>query len=252
MRQVSGEDCEITGGSRTDSGAHALGAVAHFDSPVPIEPASWKRALNDVLPADVGIREVSQVEDRFHARFSALDRWYRYRIAVEPRNPLTTRYVHDYGREIDLGKMEQAAEILIGKHDFLAFSQDLPPHQNARREIYQLVVQPAPGEIWIDITATAFARGMMRRISGALLEIGRGFREVSEIPLLLDPEHRDALKPPVVLPAKGLHLMRVRHGNRRIDESGQQDDFEDGEPDSQEPTNREENEQNLYSQTEHD
>lgn len=85
VRRVSGEDTEIVGASRTDSGAHAKGQVCHFDTATPIEPARWTQALNRILPPDVAVCRAAYVSPRFHARFCAGDRRYRYRIATGDR-----------------------------------------------------------------------------------------------------------------------------------------------------------------------
>jgi tRNA pseudouridine38-40 synthase len=219
VRQVSGEEVEIVGASRTDGGAHARGQVCHFDASVGIDPAKWPRILNRVLPADVAVAQSKLVPDSFHSRFSAQDRWYRYRIATAGRDPLKTRYVHDYGRPLDLEAMCQAARALVGEHDFLAFTEELDPAvENTCRVLYRVDVRElkAAQEIQIDVTGTAFLRGMMRRMAGALLEVGRGFRPAEHVALLLT-EERDRLQWPVVLPAKGLTLMRVRYGRHPRD-----------------------------------
>ncbi|KXK13762.1 MAG: pseudouridylate synthase I [Armatimonadetes bacterium OLB18] len=102
VRRVSGEDTEIVGASRTDSGAHAKGQVCHFDTATPIEPARWTQALNRILPPDVAVCRAAYVSPRFHARFCASDRRYRYRIATGDRDPFADRYAHWLGRTLDL------------------------------------------------------------------------------------------------------------------------------------------------------
>src|SRR5476651_156283 len=101
VRQVSGEEIEIVGASRTDSGAHAKGQVCHFDSEVNMEPIKWARVLNKVLAPDLGVVSSKQVSGEFHSRFSAQDRFYRYRILTGVRDPIRSRFVHENGRELD-------------------------------------------------------------------------------------------------------------------------------------------------------
>jgi tRNA pseudouridine38-40 synthase len=114
--------------------------------------------------------------------------------------------------------MQRAAELLRGDHDFRAFTEELEPHiRNTRRELFKVKVRAVRDEVWVDVVGTAFLRGMMRRMSGALLEVGRGRRPIEEVSRLLDPEERDSIQWPVVLPAQGLCLMRVRYGRHPRD-----------------------------------
>jgi len=217
VRRISGEEIEIVGASRTDSGAHAIGQVCHFDSDVNMEPLKWARVLNKVLAPDLGVVSSKQVSEEFHSRFSAQDRFYRYRILTGVRDPIRSRFVHEYGRELDIPKMQQAALALQGDHDFKAFTEELDPGvENTRRILFSLKVKPFRDEVWVDVVGTAFLRGMMRRMAGALLEVGRGYRPVEEVGRLLS-EERNNLQWPVVLPARGLCLMRVRYGRHPKD-----------------------------------
>ena len=148
----------------------------------------------------------------------ARDRWYRYRIGTGPRDPFRSRFVHTHGRALDVAAMRSAAESLLGRHDFLAFTEELEPTvKNTVRELYSLKVGQRRDEVWVDVVGTAFLRGMMRRMAGALLEVGRGSRPVEEVSKLLAKEGQETLRWPVVLPAGGLCLMRVRYGRRPVD-----------------------------------
>ncbi|RIK01094.1 MAG: tRNA pseudouridine(38-40) synthase TruA [Armatimonadetes bacterium] len=208
VRRVSGEDTEIVGASRTDSGAHAKGQVCHFDTATPIEPARWTQALNRILPPDVAVCRAAYVSPRFHARFCASDRRYRYRIATGDRDPFADRYAHWLGRTLDLLAMRTAAGELVGEHDFRSFTAELDPAiRNCVRELRSVEVSQVGDEVRIDVVGTAFLRGMMRRIAGLLLEVGRGKRGAEDARLLLRGEGHL----PPVLPAKGLTLMRVRY-----------------------------------------
>lgn len=218
VRQVSGEEIEIAGASRTDSGAHARGQVCHFDTDRPIPPDKWTLALNRVLPLDLTVRRSTWVPDDFHSRFSARDRWYRYRIHAGPRDPERARYVHEEPRSVDVAMMAKAGCLLVGTHDFRAFTEELDPAvHNTVRTLRSVAVTRVHDEVRIDIVGTAFLRGMMRRMAGALLEVGLGRRDADTIPRLLDPSRRNDLTWPVVLPARGLTLMRVTYGRHPRD-----------------------------------
>lgn len=217
IRQVSGEDCEVVGASRTDGGAHACGQVCHFDTNVPIEPRKWPRVLNKVLPADLSVLRADAVPAAFHSRFYAKDRWYRYRIMTGARDPMRSRYAWFFGRGLDVAAMQEAASRLVGEHDFLAFSQMLEPGQNSVRTVFSVDVRQVHDEVRVDVVGTAFVRGMMRRIAGALVETGKGKRTSASIDGLLAQRDRGAVKWPLLLPAHGLTLMRVRYGRSLTD-----------------------------------
>jgi len=213
VRLISGEEIEIIGASRTDSGAHAKGQVCHFDTKSPMPVSKWVPVLNKRLPPDLSAVRATQVDETFNSRFSARDRYYRYRILIGDRDPHRTRFAHHYGRPLDIAAMQAGAEALVGEHDFRAYTEELEPHVlNTRRELFSFQVRQVRDEVWVDVIGTAFLRGMMRRMAGALLEVGRGHRNVAEVSRLLDPEERNRLQWPVVLPANGLCLMRVRYG----------------------------------------
>lgn len=221
IERVVGHEIELTGASRTDSGAHARGQVCHFDTEVPIETSKWPTVTNRVLPGDVAVVHAKHVGDDFHARFCAEDRSYEYRIRLsERRDPFAGRYAHEYGKPLDISRMREAAQFLVGEHNFRAFTEELDPSvENTVRKLRKVEVILAEEdpyfhgpEIWIQIVGTAFLRGMMRRISGCLLEVGAGKRPVQDVSRLLESKG-EGMHLPVVLPAKGLTLMRIRYGN---------------------------------------
>ena len=212
LSEAADEGIDVVGASRTDSGAHAKGQVCHFDTTRPIRPEKWVRAANDLLPPDVAVVTAQVVPQDFHSRFWAVDRWYRYKIRCGPRDPFADRTAHGYGRELDLESMQLSAAFLVGSHDFFAFTQLLPPEANAVRELFSVRVSRVRDEVRVDIVGTAFARGMMRRIAGGLFEVGRGARSQESFAALLADGRGARLHRPVVLPAKGLTLMRIRYG----------------------------------------
>ena len=225
VRQVSGEDCEIVGASRTDSGAHARGQVCHFDTEVGIEPERWAQALSRVLPSDAAVVSSKAVPEAFHSRFCAVDRFYRYRIWNAERDPFEERTAQGWRTPLDERAMQVAATVLVGEHDFLAFTEELAPHvKNTVRTLFSVGVKRIGREVRIEVVGTAFLRGMMRRISGGLLEVGRGLREPETIGALLTHDGRSSTPWPEVLPARGLTLMRVRYGRVLRDSRGEMED----------------------------
>lgn len=223
---------ELRGASRTDSGAHALGQFADFEAHIPLPAERWARALNDRLPLDVRVLESKAVPREFHSRFFARSRTYRYRISEEEKaSPLQARFVHAAGRALDETKMAEAAAILIGRHDFLPFGEELREDCNTVREVYACSVVRLGREVRITIRANAFIRGMVRRIAGGLLEVGVGRRSQDGFALLLDKERRAHIPWPVVLPARGLTLLKVNYGRWYRDlrvEQTYEDNYDDG------------------------
>lgn len=228
VRQISGDDCEITGASRTDSGAHARGQVCHFDTTNPMPIQKWPDVVNKWLPQDVAVVAAEEVDPEFHSRFWAKHRWYRYSLWTGPRDPLLGRWSALHGRPLNVDAMQRAAKMLIGENDFLAFSQELLPHQTTIRTIYKAEVRQAENDVQIDITGSAFIRGMMRRIAGCLFDIGRGHRRVEYMSELLMHSDKNSLHWPVVLPAEGLTLMEVNYG-RHPRERARTKDFDNSE-----------------------
>jgi tRNA pseudouridine38-40 synthase len=211
VQESTGELVEFVGASRTDGGAHALGASAHFDTVNPMPAETWRLVLNKVLPEDCRIVRSAKVGDEFHARFSATSRVYRYRFLLNELDPFRRRYAHAYWKELDVESMRRAAQNLIGEHDFRGFTEEIGSDVlNTNRTLDQVEVAAIEDEVHLTIQGTAFLRGMMRRMAGMLFEIGRGHRPVEDCARLLT-EHRDRMQWPVVLPAKGLTLLEVRY-----------------------------------------
>lgn len=210
MRQISGEDCEIIGASRTDSGAHARGQSCHFDCKVNLPTERWARVLNRQLPPDIAVVRAREVPEHFHARFSARWRTYRYRIARD-KDPLALRTAHWEPRELNLARMQQAAAHLVGEHDFRWYSEQCQDVENTVRKLAYLHVTRHADQTWIEIRGNAFVRGMMRRIAGGLLEVGLNRRPARDLAEMLHPRERESHMPPVVLPARGLTLLRVSY-----------------------------------------
>jgi tRNA pseudouridine38-40 synthase len=123
VRRITGEESEILGASRTDSGAHAAGQVAHFDSGIPLPAAKWPRVLNRLLPPDLRVVSAEAVEADFHSRFSTKFRHYRYTIVRDDADPFRGRYAHVYTRKLSVAAMQGAGAKLVGEHDFVAFTE---------------------------------------------------------------------------------------------------------------------------------
>ena len=210
---------ELGGAGRTDAGVHALAQVAHLRlSPRGGRPKQLPRpqelvyALNDRLPADINILAVEEAGDSFHARHDAISRSYLYQISIR-RTAFNKKHVWWIKDRLQLEAMQQAASLLIGRHDFAAFCE-----HDAKRDgqATLVVIDEAAFEqvghmILFHLTASHFLWKMVRRVVGSLAEIGRGKVTVAEFQdLLKNPKAKNSLDPArVTAPPSGLFLERI-------------------------------------------
>ncbi|MEO6796754.1 MAG: tRNA pseudouridine(38-40) synthase TruA [Candidatus Dormibacter sp.] len=186
IQSLTGETPELTAAGRTDAGVHALGQCVNFrlDGAFPI--AQLAMALNSRLPSDVAIRHAELVDDAFNARYSARLRRYAYRIRQSlPRGAYQRQYAWGMQDTLDLDRMQEAGDRLVGRHDFRAFGRSPRPGGHTVREIQDLHVGQQGDWVTIAVAANAFLYGMMRRITGALVDVGRHRRAPGWIDELL-------------------------------------------------------------------
>jgi len=193
---------------RTDSGVHARGQVAAFTAETRHGVATVGKALNANLPEDVSVRAVREVSADFDPRRWARKRWYRYTIANgEARDPLTRRTAWFIGGNLDIPAMQEAAGVLPGRHDFVAFSGPLGPGRTSVRTVFAAGWSSEGCTFLFDIEAEAFLPQMVRRITGELVRVGRHATNVEDFVRLLgqvQPGSTAFLAPP-----HGLCLERV-------------------------------------------
>lgn len=214
---------ELTVAGRTDAGVHAAGQVAHFDVPLEAldtrsiagDPARLVRRLARLMPEDVRIRSASFAPEGFDARFSALERTYRYRVTTHPSGALPTRS-HDtatWPRPVDLEVMQAVADVLVGLHDFAAFCK-YREGATTIRELKEfswrdVSTEQEPELYEATVVADAFCWSMVRSLVGACLVAGEGRREEGFAHTLLKETSRSSRVP--VAPACGLSLMGVEY-----------------------------------------
>jgi len=225
LARIAGEAISIEAAGRTDTGVHASGQVINFHTAAHHAPATWGRALNALLPEDIAIRAVRVAPDDFRARHSALSRRYGYRILCAPtRAPLRERYVWRVPARLDVAAMDAAAKHLLGTHDFGAFGTS-PRDRRATGErghtVRTLCVarcqlgdragdqEGAADEIVCEFTANAFLTGMVRRLVGTLVLVGRGQLAADGLRAILGARAR--AHPGTPAPARGLCLVGVEY-----------------------------------------
>lgn len=193
---------------RTDAGVHASGQVAAMSAETRHQAATVGRALNAHLPPDVAVRAVREVPPGFDPRRWARKRWYRYTIANgETRDPLARRTAWFVEGNLNLPAMQQAADALAGKHDFVACSGPLEPGRTSVRTVFSAGWQRSGDAFLFDIEADAFLPQMVRRLTGELIRVGRGATNVEEFVRLLRQAQPGSLAH--TAPPQGLCLQRV-------------------------------------------
>jgi len=210
LEQIAGRRIEVTAAGRTDAGVHASAQVVHFDAPVNRPLTAWVRGVNAFLPDTVVVQWARAVEPAFHARFSALSRSYRYVLLNHPVRPgLNSGRTGWYHGILDVDAMQQAADCLLGKHDFSSFrGADCQAHSPVRHLQYARVRREGE-QVLFEFTANAFLHHMVRNIVGTLLCIGRGKQPIDWIDSVLAARDRVRAGPTVV--AAGLHLCHVQY-----------------------------------------
>ena len=208
LREVADEPVEVTCAGRTDTGVHASGQVAHFDTGAERSERSWLLGANTNLPDDICVTWVKRVGDDFHARFSASARRYRYRILNRlVRSALHRRRAWWVHQDLDHRRMHDAAQALLGEHDFSAFRAAGCQASNAVREVTSVAVTRDGSWVLLDITANAFLQHMVRNIAGTLVAIGRGDEDVGWAARVL--AGRDRTRAGMAAPPHGLTLVQV-------------------------------------------
>lgn len=207
ISDLLGEEIQVIGASRTDSGVHALGNVAVFDTDSPIPAGKYAYAINARLPEDIRVTKSEEVPKDWHPRKCESRKTYEYRIFLgEILQPVKRLYCHHVYRPLDVEAMQRAASFLMGEHDFKSFCQENVQVESTVRTLYEASVLQSGEELVIRVTGNGFLYNMVRIIVGTLLEVGYGRLAPETIPQILDKKDRSAAGP--TAPAKGLTLVK--------------------------------------------
>ncbi|HEX4950089.1 MAG TPA: tRNA pseudouridine(38-40) synthase TruA [Blastocatellia bacterium] len=209
LTTLEGAHVVVHGAGRTDSGVHAEGQVASFRLQKEWSGAALRKAMNGNLPPDIRVLQAEQVDDEFHARFSAKGKTYRYQIFnAEVMNPLLARYALHYHYVIDFDKLWQDGAALIGTHDFTVFTvADCETNTNVRT-ITGFHIERQAELLQLSFTGEGFLRYQVRTMVEALLQMNRG-KLAMTMPELIEGQQRALIHG--TAPAKGLTLMRVEY-----------------------------------------
>ena len=202
------EPISVIGASRTDSGVHAMGNVAVFDTESRIPGEKFSYALNQRLPEDIRIQASCEVPLDFHPRKVQCSKTYQYRIVNSQfPNPMKRLYAHFVYYGLDVAKMQRAANYFVGEHDFKSFCSIHTQAKETVRTIYSVDITKDMQEVIITIRGNGFLYNMVRIIAGTLIQVGLGMKEPDEIQMILQAKDREIAGP--TAPACGLSLLQI-------------------------------------------
>lgn len=208
LKNIFGIKINVMGAGRTDSGVHAKGQTANFKAPLKYDINELSCALNGHLPKDIRILFIKKVPPEFHARKSARTKVYEYRIFNSPKiNPFVLRYVLHVPSPLQVDRMQEGASFFIREADFTSFSSNR--ELNPIRRVIRSEIRKKGNEIFYIVEANGFLRYMVRTMTGALLQTGKGKIPPKRIEDILIQKRRSKDAP--TAPAKGLCLIKVNY-----------------------------------------
>lgn len=209
IRSLTGKSISLLGSGRTDAGVHARGQVANFHCETLLSPQTLQRGLNALLPADIVILDCHEVPGRFHARYDATSKTYRYTILNRKiPSAIGRQYAWHIQCPLNVDAMREALRHIAGIHDFKSFEGAGSPRSHTTRHVFFAEWTGLPGdELHLFLTANGFLKHMVRNIVGTLVEVGRGRMEADAVRSILAAQDRSLAGS--TAPAHGLCLMHV-------------------------------------------
>ena len=208
LGELQGAPVNVIGAGRTDAGVHARAMTANVVLDTALTPEEIRDYMNRYLPDAIAVREVKPCAPRFHARYNALGKTYRYTVFVGEVKPVfDRRYVTMLPYVPDVERMRQAAAYLTGEHDFAAFCGNPRMKKSAVRTVDTIDIQQRKDRITFTFHGNGFLQNMVRILVGTLLEVGRGFWEPEQVQAILESRDRKQAGP--TAPPEGLCLMKV-------------------------------------------
>lgn len=210
LEKMTEEKIELIGSGRTDAGAHARGQVANFKTESTMSLNDMQGYLNRYLPKDVAVKEIEEVPERFHSRYNAKSKQYSYYVWNDKvRSVFNHHHSYYHPMTLDLEKMKEACEKLVGTHDFLGFSSLRKSKKSTVRTIESISIEENEGLLRITFVGEGFLYNMVRILVGTLLEIGDGTLDISVIDEVFDAKVRKTAG--MTVPAQGLFLDEVTY-----------------------------------------
>ncbi len=210
LSRVANHAVQVTAAGRTDAGVHAAMQVVHFDTNAQRTERGWALGANSNLPPQISVLWARETSDAFHARYSALARSYRYFILNRgPRPAIAAKRVSWVRPALDATRMHEAAQYLVGEHDFTSFRATECQARSPMRRLHEISVVRRGELVVLAVTANAFLHHMVRNIAGVLIAIGAGEQPIEWIAEVLAA--RDRKRGGVTAPGSGLFLWGVRY-----------------------------------------
>lgn len=208
IKEITGEEIELTASGRTDSGVHSLGQIANFKTNSKIEIEKIPYAINSKLKKSIVIKNAEEVEENFHARYNCKGKKYKYVINNSSQGTAIYRGLECHiPQKLDVAKMQEAIKHFEGEHDFKGFRASGTSSKSSVRTIYKAEVKQDGERIIIELTGNGFMYNMVRIISGTIVDVGLGKIKPNEIPEIIKSKDRN--KAGKTLPAHGLYLVEV-------------------------------------------
>lgn len=210
LSQMCNQKVEVQGSGRTDAGVHAKGQVMNAHLETTKSPDEILIYMNQYLPEDIGVVSVQEVPDRFHSRLLAKEKTYSYCV-INSSIPhvFDRRYAYTIPEKLNILSMKQAAEELLGTHDFAAFTSQKRSKKSTVRTIRDIQIEKSGDILTFTFTGDGFLYHMIRILVGTLLEVGLGKRDPYEMKLILASKDRE--KAGMLVPAMGLTLLSVKY-----------------------------------------
>ncbi len=210
IESICNHPVEVIGSGRTDAGVHAKGQTANFHMEGSFDEGELLAMINRYLPGDIAVTSLSLVDDRFHSRYNAKSKTYVYRINTsQMSNVFEHRFVYEYGQALDEDRMREAADLLLGTHDFKSFCGNKKMKKSTERTIYAINIERIGDEIKISYTGDGFLQNMIRILTGTLIEVGRGDKRPEDVTEILKAKDREVAG--YTAPPQGLILEEVQY-----------------------------------------
>lgn len=210
ITKITQEDVKIIGCGRTDTGVHALSYTVNFKTNSKISVEKFPTAINGNIHSDIAVVKAEEAPDDFHARFSAREKTYVYRILNSKiPNPFLDKHVHRYGGKLDYSKMQSACGFFIGEHDFSSHKSLGTETATSIRNMIDCYITKNDDLIEIYMTANGFLYNMARTIAGTILCCGNGSINPLDIPCIIESKNRELAG--ATLPARGLFMMGTKY-----------------------------------------
>ena len=210
LSEMTGQAVEVIGSGRTDGEVHAIGQVANLHVRKHFSKEEILEYLNQYLPMDIAVTGIEEVDERFHARFNATSKTYLYRIHRSSiPNVFERKYMYTYTEPLDINAMREAAKLMIGTHDFMSFCGNKKMKKSTVRTVTNIEIVEKDNEIQISYSGDGFLQTMIRIMTGTLLEVGNGTKQVADIPMIFEGKERKLAG--YTVPSEGLILKSVSY-----------------------------------------